>query len=440
VRILAVSLLALIALAAVEPSTAGSKPPRDSHVIVPAEVGMSTERLNRIATKVENDIADGLYAGGVVIISRDDQIVLSEARGFADRAHARPMSDDTIVRLHSMTKPVIGVAALMLFERGAFRWSDPVSAYIPEFADVRMVEVDNPEVGGESEHPYHKPSREIQVIDLARHTPGWSLNSPLGEDGEPLIQRVKREAWDKTLREWIPDLVEVPLAHQPGEAFAYGVGSLDVLGRLVEVWSGQRLDVFLQENIFEPLGMVDTGFDVSKEDWDRVATVYATNSNDVASRLTPVTTGVGIRDFKQTNVFLSGASGLYGTAADAIRFVQMLVNDGQLDGVRLLSPKTVDLMASDVLEEGTTSVRNPSPEGWTFGIAVAVSRGPGAARDLTTKGAFLWSGYAGAHMWVDRAERLGGVFFKQVVPFDFRLRQIIQSMSYQAIVVSLAEK
>ncbi|MTH94801.1 serine hydrolase [Roseibium sp. RKSG952] len=401
---------------------------------------INIEAFKNITNRMEKGIEDDLSVGSSTILVKDGKPIYCASRGFADRESGLPMAADTIVKVHSMTKPVVGIAALQLFEKGAFRWRDPVSKYIPEFKDVKIA-IPKGGVNGPGEDAYElqAPEREIEIIDLARHTTGWSGAWPMNESGKPLVKNV--DVWtahgifDQTLEEWIPDLVKTPLRNQPGTSFDYQDINVDTLGRLVEIWSGKSLSDYLEEEIFNPLKMNDTAFYVPEEKLDRLAVSYTRPDKD--SKLLPATaeTPGGEPVATQQPAFLFSGGGLYSTATDYARLVQMLTNGGELDGSRILSPKAIALMGSDTIEPGTAMPDDLVQSGTGIGITVSIDGDPGQSLNLDTEGSFGLGGYAGSLFWVDPKNHFGGVYMEQVLPPADRKtnRYTIRSMSFEAL-------
>ena len=305
----------------------------------PEEVGLSSERLTRIHAAIQRHIDAGDISGAVTLVGRKGHLAHLEAQGVMDLASKKPMSTDTIFHLASMTKPIAGVAILMLMEEGKLRLTDPVSKYIPELKSltvaVPMEQGAGPAAGRGAEPKFYTvpAAREITIRDLLTHTSGLVSGGISATEAA----KMPRKPTD-TLADYIPRLAAVPLAFQPGSRWTYSPGAgFDTLGRVVEVISGQTFDAFLRQRIFEPLGMKDTFFYPPDDRLPRVATIYQRTSEGLQKapdqRVTP-------------NKYFSGGGGLMSTAEDYLQFGQMLVNGGQLNGKRLLSPTTVELMSS----------------------------------------------------------------------------------------------
>ncbi len=397
--------------------------------VAPGIVGLSPERLSRIRPFMERMIAANRVAGGLGLIAREGKIAYFETWGMADREAARPVEEDAIFRIYSMTKAVTGVAAMTLYEEGHFALADPVAKFIPELGNMQVA-VEKFDASGKTVLAGTRPAeRLITMLDLMRHTAGFNYTGPPDESGAPTYRKLALEMAGGTidLAETVKRLSQAPLVSQPGTMWDYGFG-LDVLGRVVEVISGKPLDVFFADRIFQPLDMADTGFYVPEAKWGRLMALYMPNADGTVRRA-----NVPAQDsFKRPLQVLMGGAGLTSTARDYGRFVQMLLNGGVLDGERLLSPRTVDLMRSDLL--GDLPVNGPLlAAGHGFGLTFAVSRGPGKTGLLPAAGQYRWGGYAGTSFWIDPVERMTGVFMIQTLG-DLSTRVKFQQLAYQAIV------
>jgi CubicO group peptidase (beta-lactamase class C family) len=294
-----------------------------------------------------------------------------------------------------MTKPIVTVAALTLYEEGKFSMLDPVSKFIPEFAKMNVM----------TKTGLVPAERPITVMDLMRHTWGQNNAGPKDPNGVPVFSR--SDARHQTLEEGIRTMAAAPLVHQPGTGFDYSPGP-DVVGRLIEIWSGKPLDVYLDETIFKPLHMPDTGFWVPEAKWSRIAALYEGGPHGEIVKVTDEDQ----EKYKQKPSFLSGSGGLASTATDYLRFAQMLLNGGELDGARILSPKSIDLMSSDLL--GTLPIYGgPVVPGYGFGLTVAVNRGPQATASIGSAGEYYWEGAASSLFFVDPKEKLLTVYMIQ---------------------------
>jgi CubicO group peptidase (beta-lactamase class C family) len=396
--------------------------------VTPEEVGISSQRLSRIDEFVERHIEANHFAGAVTLVARHAQIVQFEAYGMQDIEAGVPMAKDSIFRIYSMTKPITSVAVMMLFEQGQFLLNDPVSKHLPEFENLEVgVERLDPETG-EKVLTTVPADREVTIRDLLRHTSGLTY----GFWGDSLVDEMyidkKVLTDDATIQETVAKLGTIPLKHQPGTVWEYGL-STDVLGRLVEVISGQRFDRYLEEHVFGPLGMEDSGFFVPPESSRRLAAVYEANEDNTAlSPYDPDRT----RDYLNETTYFSGGGGLVSTAEDYVRFCQMLLNGGELGGVRVLGSETVELMTRDHLV-GITDRRDLGPYGFGLGFAIAQDRG--MSGEILSEGAFGWGGMAHTGFWIDPQEELVGVFMTQLLPDSpLPYRDLFRPVVYQAIV------
>jgi CubicO group peptidase (beta-lactamase class C family) len=409
----------------------------------PESAGVSPERLARVKAAMDAEVAQNRVAGGVGLIARKGKVVWLESFGMAEKEAARPMQKDAIFRIFSMTKAVTGVAVMILYEEGRFALSDPVSRYLPEFATMRVAVEKTDPATGRSLLSHSLPAvRPITILDLLRHTSGFNYEGPHDEKGNLVYQTTGLNAAggnDFPLSEFTKRLAQAPLVHQPGTIWDYSY-SMDVLGRLVEVVSGQPLDQFFADRIFKPLRMDDTGFYVPQPKWGRLATLYNPSPKGVARA-----DAVAQEAARRKPALLMGGAGLMSTAMDYARFTQMLLNGGVLEQARLLSPTTVDLMRSDVLGslpkapirlpvgDGPPVVAELPPAGYGFGLTFAVSRGPEQTGSIGSKGEYNWAGAAGTTFWIDPDEQLVGVLMIQTM-FDLTLGSKFKQLAYQAIV------
>jgi CubicO group peptidase (beta-lactamase class C family) len=389
--------IAISAVLAVLPAAAASV-----QAAKPEELGFSTERLERIDETIERHIAAGDISGGVTLVARRGRIAHFQAHGLMDLDSKKPMPKDALFRIASMSKPITGAAILMLLEEGKIRLTDPVSKFIPEFKGMKVAVVREgaPAAGrgGAAPEPqfYAIPAnREITIRDLLTHVSGL-VSGPVSTAEANKLGRKPTDA----LADYIPRLGATPLEFQPGSRWSYSPSAgFDTLGRIVEIISGQSFDRFLRDRIFGPLEMKDTTFYPSEAQMPRVATRYQKTANG----LTKQETG------PPSNVYFSGAGGLSSTAEDYEQFAQMLLNGGQLNGKRLLSPKTVDLMAS-VHAPDTLPGR---PPGRSFGLSVQVVNNAVASNYRVSDGSYGWDGAFGTHFWIDPKEKVVGILMVQ---------------------------
>ena len=393
----------------------------------PESLGFSSERLARIGPAIKGEIERGQYPGAVILLARKGHIVYFESAGQLDPATGKAMPKDAIFRLYSMTKPYTSVAAMMLVEEGRLRLTDPVSKYIPSFAKLEVsVPMTDPATGN-VRYTNVATDREITIQDLLRHTSGLVY---AGFTAHPKVKELYMKEgvdWkDVTPAEQIERLGKVPLAHQPGTAFEYGL-SVDVLGRVIEVISGMPLGQFIQERIFVPLKMADSSFLVPKEKLGRLAQPFAKD---------PATgSPINLLDVTVPQKNDAGGAGSAGTAGDYVRFLQMMLNGGQLDGVRLLSPTTVKYMTSDHLGDIKSSGFVALPPAIGFGLGFAVRRETGLFEVTGTAGEYFWAGAAGTGFYVDPKEQLICVLMTQAMPGMQRRydRYLFKQLVYQAI-------
>jgi CubicO group peptidase (beta-lactamase class C family) len=358
-----------------------------------------------------------------VAVARHGRLAYFKSFGLADRERGQPVADDTIFRLYSMTKPIIAIAALTLYEEGRYSMLDPVSKYIPEFANMKVA-IDTKDAAGKRVYYTVPADRQITVLDLMRHTSGMSNRGPADEKGELIFPKLGIR--DVSLAEGIKRLASAPLVHQPATGFDYSPGP-DVMGRLIEIWSGKTLEVYLEEKIFKPLHMADTGFWVPEQKWNRLATLYDSGPNRVIVRATDAAQ----ESYKKKPVYFSGDGGLASTTTDYARFAQMLLNDGELEGARIVSPKTIELMRSDLLGE-LPVYGGPMVPGYGFGLTVAVNRGPAKTASIGSAGEYYWEGAAASLFFVDPHEKLITVYMIQKRQ-GIAISREYKRMVYQAI-------
>ncbi len=385
--------------------------------VAPAETaGMSAERLARIGPLMQAYVDDEHLAGIKMIVARRGKVVYYEDYGLRDIETSAPMTEDTIFRIYSMTKPITSVAVLMLYEEGRFRLNDPVARYIPAFKNLQVYDADDASMRAALRRP-------MTIRDLLTHTSGLTYGFFSETPVDTLYRRNGLFARGGDLEDFVGRLSDLPLLHQPGTTWHYSV-STDVLGYLVEVVSGQTLDVFFKERIFDPLGMKDTSFDVPPEKMDRFAANYHKDDN---GRLEAVDAGA-TSQFAAPVRFFSGGGGLVSTAGDYMRFAQMLLNGGTLDGTRLLSPKTVELMTANHLDEDYAP-------GWGFGLGVRVCTDVARTQTLGSEGTFGWSGMANTYFFIDPEEELIAMVWTQFLPYGaYPIQNQFKVAVYQAIV------
>lgn len=397
-------------------------------IVAPEELGFSHQRLARINTKMQRYVDENKLAGISTLIARRGKVVHFETFGMANIEAGQPMAEDTIFRIYSMTKPITSVAALMLLEESHFRLSDPVADYLPEFKAVKVLDKSD-----DNGVRLADPVRPMTIRDLFTHTAGLSYGF---EEGFYVDQLYAQQVWQPadnnptlTLAEWVGAIARMPLAYQPGTRYRYSVAT-DVLGYLVQVVSGMPFADFLQERIFAPLGMVDTFFTVPPEKLSRFATNYGPKTGG----------GLEVIDAPHNSRYTrptqrpSGGGGLLSTSGDYLRFTQMLLNGGELDGVRLLGRKTVELMTTNNLPDGVYVDNNPAA-GLGFGLGVSVLLDLGKGQTLGSVGNYGWGGAANTNFWIDPKEELIGILMLQFMPSDtYPVIPDFRILAYQALV------
>ncbi|MDY7105125.1 MAG: serine hydrolase domain-containing protein [Actinomycetota bacterium] len=400
----------------------------------PEEVGLSAERLGRIEPFFQREYVDtGKLAGLVTLVARRGQVAHLAAFGQRDLEAGAAMETDTIFRIYSMTKPITSVALLSLYEEGRFQLDDPVSRFIPSWADLRVWSDGTP-----LKYTTEFPEREMQIRDLLTHTSGLTYGF-MGRHPLDALYRRKKVEKDaaKDLGEMIETLADLPLLFSPGTQWSYSVAT-DVCGYLCEVISGQPFDRFLAERIFEPLGMVDTGFSVPADKVDRLAANYAWTAGDPLHLFDAPERST----YLAQPGFLSGGGGLVSTAHDYLRFALMLANRGELDGRRVLGRKTVEYMTrnhlpggGDLASMGQKVFSEVSYEGIGFGLGVSVVLDPSAAGVVGSEGAHGWGGAASTNFSVDRSEELVTIILAQLMPSSqYPIRREMSSLAYQALI------
>ncbi len=404
-----------------------------------ADVGMSAKKLERIGEAFKGEVAQGKLPGTVVMVARRGKLIHAEAIGLQDKSEGKAMGLDAVFRIYSMTKPFVSVAAMMLVEEGKIQLTDPVSKFLPAFKGQRVSVARADAEFARLTYTNVAADREMTVQDLLRHTSGLAYgeitqNGPVkdayAKAGVYLPGVRDYDSRDMTSAEQAERVGAAPLAHQPGTVWEYSLSS-DILGRVVEAASGKRLGDFLDERLFKPLRMVDTAFSLPAGKSARLAQPLAV---DLASNQP-----IKVIDVSAQPKNDSGGAGAVSTAADYLRFTQMLLNGGQLDGVRILSRTTIELMTSDHLGTRISAPTTPGElllgtPGYTFGLGFAVRQGAGVAGVPGSAGEFMWAGYAGTYFWVDPKEQLTAVYMSQAPsPIRAYYRKLIKQLVYQAI-------
>ncbi|MDA7723701.1 beta-lactamase family protein [Pseudomonadales bacterium] len=416
----------------------------------PERQGFSSERLEKLTQLMNAKVEDGTMVGGMGMIARNGKIIYSQTYGQADREAGKAMTDDAIYRIYSMTKPITGVALMMLYEEGKFRLNDPIAMYIPEMANLQVAlstagtgivsdGTTSTTIGSGDESlvgQTRKPTRQPTIRDLMTHTAGLTY----GVFGNTEVDQAYRKAGllgDMDLKEFVTALGKLPLQYDPGSQWHYSV-SVDVQGYLVEVLSGMKFSEFLQQRIFGPLDMKDTAFKVNEGNKDRLTQLYKPKGVTADNYFSPATgSGLEVADafisagYIYGGKFESGGGGLIATARDYLRFSQMMLNGGELDGVRILSPKTVDLMTTNHIGDMGLGFGR---KGVGFGLDFAVVLNPGEVGEVSSAGEYNWGGAAGTRFWIDPQEQLIGLFMVQSIPHRTRLADDFKVMTYQALV------
>ena len=377
---------------------------------VPEDVGVSTERLEEIAPVLQAYVDKGQLPGFLTVIARKGKIAHFEPLGMRDVENKKPVEDDTIFRIYSMSKPITSAAVMILYDEGHLKLDDPVEMYIPAFKDMKVYNKEQTET--------HAAKNKMTVKHLLTHTSGLTYgwgNKPV----DKLYGELKIFKRDSGLTEMAKKLGEIPLVHEPGARWTYGV-STDVLGYLVEVVSEMSFEEFLQTKIFKPLGMVDTAFSVPKEKVERFAALYRHNKEDGMK----LTANVPLAN-DDVSFFPSGGGGLVSTAADYLRFCQMLLNGGELDGVRILKTETVELMRYPHHQYGKNGA---------FGLGFHVVIRKDDDKNKRSTGAYSWSGAAATTFWIDPEKELIGILMTQLLSNPYSsLHGDFRKFTYQAL-------
>jgi CubicO group peptidase (beta-lactamase class C family) len=398
--------------------------------VSPESVGLASEGLLRLDHHLRSRyIEPGHIAGALTLVARRGEVAWLSPLGLMDRERKKPMRSDTIVRIYSMTKPVTSVAMMMLHERGAFSLSDPVHRYIPSWEHLKVYRY-----GRHPQFATEPAARPMTIRDLMTHMSGLSYHIAERSPVDEAYRQLGIGGPAGTLRDLVDKLAAVPLEFSPGTRWGYSAAT-DVLGYLVELLSGQRFDDYLQSKIFEPLGMSDTGFTIPADKIDRFAANYVRRPGSTEATLMDDPQD---SSYARPKTWHSGGGGLISTAVDYFRFAEMLRRGGELDGARILGPRTIAYMTRNHLPGGVdlTSMATPGSfaetryDGVGFGLGFSVVTDPVRAQVPTAVGEYGWGGMASTAFWVNPAEQLVAVFLTQLVPsstFDFRgqLRSIL---------------
>lgn len=386
------------------------------------ELGFSEERLERINVKMQGYVDERKIGGSINLVARHGKVVYLGIFGYQDVESKTPMALDTLFRIYSMTKPVTLLAFMILHEQGEFQLSDPLSRFIPEFANPRVIA------------PHGRLIRakgEITLHHLLTHTAGFAY----GDEEDLVIDMLYRAAdldnYDRSLKEYVTILAGLPLMYHPGERYHYSMAT-DVLGRVIEIVSGMALDVYLDQFIFKPLGMVDTAFWVPEEKHARFATLYGVKGENMFTVLDKPG-----GEYGKPVKMLSGGHGLVSTTSDYFKIAQLYANGGEVDGVRLLGPKTVDLMRINHLGPDLLPIEMGGIPwlGFGFGLGFSVIIDPALAEPRGSLGSFGWGGYANTHFWIDPVEQIIGLLMMQYLPSGtYPVTDDFHTLVYQALI------
>jgi len=397
--------------------------------------GFAPDRLDRITAMVKEAVDKKQIAGGTALVARHGKVVYVSTVGLQDVEAKVPLTDSTIFRIASMSKPITSVAVMILEDDGKLSVKDPLSKYVPEFKDMKVL------VPGKDDKFETVPAeREITIHDLLTHTSGITY----GLMNKPFVSKMYAEAGvadglgdpSGTIGENVKKLARMPLVCQPGSAWEYGL-STDVLGRVVEVASGKTLDEFLRERIFQPLKMTDTYFVLPKEKHSRLSTLYLVGEDKTITRVgnePAKSMGFNVSANFPTRLdskYYSGGAGLVSTAGDYFRFAQMMLNGGELDGARVLKAETAKRMTQNQM--GKLRIQFPGNDLMGYGFGVLSEEGKEKSKEPTGVGSFSWGGAFNTFFWVDPKNEIIGVFMAQVFPPDFVLPQEFKRLTYEAL-------
>jgi CubicO group peptidase (beta-lactamase class C family) len=404
-------------------------------LVKPEEVGLSSPRLARITEHFQRYIDAGKLAGTLTLVARRRKVAYFEAQGHLEIERRRPVREDSIFRIYSMTKPITSVGLMMLYEQGRVQLDDPVHKFIPSWRDRRVF------IGGN--HPLWRTApveRPMTVRDLLTHTSGLTYGFMERTNVDAAYRKLgvaDHTRPNYTLRDMVETLAELPLEFSPGTRWNYSV-STDVVGHLIEVISGRPLDAYLREEIFQPLGMSDTAFVITEAQAERFAANYERQPDGRLRLLDDPARSI----YRQCS-FFSGGGGLVSTARDYFRFTAMMLNKGELDGIRLLGRKTVELMTINHLPDGQDLISLASPGMFTetayggvgFGLGFSVMQSPARAQISGTPGEHAWGGAASTAFWIDPAEELIVIFMTQLMPsWLYSLRRELRALVYSTLI------
>jgi CubicO group peptidase (beta-lactamase class C family) len=385
----------------------------------PKSQGFDAERLKRIGVAMQRRIDAHEAPGFLTAIMRNGKIVHFETHGYSNIETKTPLTGDAVFRIMSMTKPIVSVAAMILVEENRLRLTDPISTYIPSFAKSQVY------VSGEGDSMITAPAkRQIQVRNLLMHTSGLTYGFFGGHPVDKLhTQRMVFPQTHKSLADFAEAAAKMPLMFEPGTQWNYSI-STDVLGYIVELVSGQKLGDFLQDRILGPLGMTETGFTLTGNQAERFVTCYKQAPD--GKSMVPVP-DMSPDSYRNPAAPQSGGGGLVGTADDYLRFASMLLNEGELDGVRILGPQTVKLMRTNLLTDALTEQRDSG-----FGLGFGIDLHTGARGEYAGEGTFHWTGAYRTHFWIDPTYKIIGLSMTQVDPFNLKFEEDMRALTYQA--------
>lgn len=412
-------LLLILPLSACQATTDKNTPQVAQNI----QQGLSIDRLSRIEPAMQQYIDSKRLAGVMTLVARNGEIVHWKTQGDQDREQQIPLAKDSIFRIYSMSKPITAVAALTLWEKGMFHMHDPIDKYLPELKNLKVY------VSGAGEDMVLEDAKyPIRIIDLFTHTAGFSYGFTNSEV-DKMYQALFAKGPAKSTSDSLKMIATLPLNHQPGTAWHYGVNT-DIIGFLVERLSGQKLGEYMQAEIFSPLGMLDTGFSVAPEKLNRFAQVYTVGKQGQ----TIVMENEPLGDFMSDPAVHNAGGGLTSTMQDYFTFAQMLLNGGEYNGVRILGRKTVEYMRTNHLPENMIPF-NPESTGEGYGLAVSVMVDPGQSRFMSSEGGFGWSGAASTFMRIDPKENMVMISMAQFIPIGFHsYHHDFRNMVYQALV------
>ncbi len=421
--LLSLATLALPVFAAADPKLELTKP---------EQVGLSSERLARIDAAMNGHVEAGRIAGATGLIARGGEVAYFRTWGHRDLEAQAPMPEDALFRIYSMSKAVTGVAVMILHEKYGFPLRTPASRWIPALGDLKVAEWSVDPGTGDPSLALVPARRDLTVQDLLTHTAGISYAGPRKADGGRYYAELGVGSRDQTLEEFVAKLAQAPLQDHPGTVWRYGYG-MDVLGRLVEVISGQTYDVFLEEQIFKPLGMVDTAFHVRPGTEDRLAVLYTPDREAGDGRVKRSNAPPQDSYLQKPRIFYGGA-GLVSTTVDYYRLVQMLLDGGAHEGGQLLSPKSVELLSTDHIGDMPRAGQLLG-SGDGFGLTFRVNESPGRNGASGSVGDYSWGGAAGTRFWIDPEEEMVGVFMIQILPHGgLTYGSEFRNLAYQAII------